>query len=116
MKDDLARKMLKEIAYDLLKYCHSKTCRFPTQCPRDHQKCRQSLGLHTAIAWRVAQHIARLLNMEKISLDIIQDHLTRISEFINVLAYHTDKFQQLYGLLNEAVYWIGCLEFDKDDC
>ena len=51
---------LREVYYNLLKYCHHSSCTDPISCPLHDYKCKRLLGLNTAIAWYAAQSLHKV--------------------------------------------------------
>jgi len=112
---DPAREMLEKIKEEFLKYCHHENCLFPEQCPKRHPKCKEKLGLDTAVAWRAAQNIIFLLSEERTSYRTIQTYLTHINELYAVITLHSEEFPKLYRLLDMADCWINILKAKVDD-
>ena len=107
MRNEPTLAALENIEKELRKYCHHPDCFLPEQCPLLHLECKKKLGLDTAIAWRAADHISKLLNdsaivqlYEKICID----------ELLTVVTLHSREFPLLHHLLREASFWVGCLK------
>jgi hypothetical protein len=71
-------------------YCHSPYCRYITECPQEHRRCAERLGLDTAIAWKA---IGKVANHKTTALCILLD----------VVQMHWKKYQRLEWLLNLAI-------------
>ena len=79
---------------DLLRgYCHHPQCRHTKSCPQRHTKCRDRLGLDTAIAWKA---VFKLDNNDKGALYILKD----------VLEYHWEKYRRLIWLIQLAIDYL----------
>jgi len=98
-------KGLERTKEQLLRYCHHKDCCSLGQCPDRHPKCKEKLGLDTAIAWCAAQHITSLLKEERMNDHVTLLYLTCINTLLNVVALHSREFSQLYRLLDDASWW-----------
>ncbi|RLG42600.1 MAG: hypothetical protein DRO05_00555 [Thermoproteota archaeon] len=110
MRNEPTLAALENIEKELRKYCHHPDCFLPEQCPLKHLECKKKLGLDTAIAWRAANHISRLLTSRSPS----QFHEICIDEFLAVVTLHSKEFPLLYRLLEEASFWVGCLKKSKE--
>jgi len=98
-------KGLEKTKEQLLRYCHHKDCCSLRQCPSRHPKCKEKLGLDTAIAWCAAQHITSLLKEERMNDHIALSYLTCINTLLDVVALHSKEFPLLYRLLDDTSWW-----------
>ena len=88
----VAKRELKEpgIVKLLRGYCHHPKCRHVNDCPTRHPKCKERLGLDTAIAWKA---IYKLRGGDKNCLYALKD----------ILEYHWEKYQRLIWIIRLAI-------------
>jgi len=99
-------KIMKGVEHKLRRYCHVPKCNFTYICPECHPKCSQTLDLHTAIAWRVAGHLADImldLKHGTINRGILKIYYYRIYEMERVIKFHKLKYRKLHGLVVQAM-------------
>jgi len=106
MNTETIIEVMKDIEYKLRRYCHVPKCNFIYICPEAHPRCSQILDLHTAIAWRVAGHLADImldLKHNTINRDILGTYYYRIYEMERVIKSHKYKYLKLYNLVVQAM-------------
>jgi len=96
----------------LVEYCHSKDCTKLMECPEQHEKCKEKLGLDTAIAWELCRHITKyiatvdqLFYYNQLVKETMFESLYIATTFaINIVRLHEDKYKTLFNILCE-LFW-----------
>jgi hypothetical protein len=115
MATQVRDKAWKDVVTQLYRYCHAEGCSNLTECP---QVCLcdnvPNLDLDTSIAWRTCQMF------ESIEIWDTQTVLKRLGMALDVLAYHSNKYNKLMHLLERAYHMVYILHntpmpLSKDD-
>jgi len=103
---------LDQFRYALAAYCHDENCKEVYECPYHNEKCRQRLGLDTSLAWEASYLVWRVWWAAKTNMLALEE-IERIYYVLCVLrsivSRHFEKFSELVGLLNGAIYCIYLL-------
>jgi hypothetical protein len=98
--------------------CHNKGCTKNNSCPRNC--CSDSLGLHTAIIWELAEEIDELateIEWSDITDKLLIKSIDRVLGFISwILDEHSDKFKSnQYKVLYSSIQYTYTLLHYIDD-
>jgi len=105
---------VKGLVVNLRRYCHSKRCPSPHECPDKHAwRCRWKVSLSSSIAWSVADLLDMALSEERrvrIRLLLYRD----LSSLITVVLRLNKRYPVLLSLLREAWFLLEKLEKEED--
>ncbi len=62
----MTKEIIRKLDHQIMKFyefCHIKDCKDILVCPERHVKCKEKLDIETAIAWRVATHTSKLIDI-----------------------------------------------------
>jgi len=102
----------------LVEYCHSEECTKLLECPEQHEKCKEKLGLDTAIAWELYRHISKYMttvNQPSYYNELVKERMFKslyiaTTFAVNIVRLHKDKYKTLFNILCELLqsyefYW-----------
>lgn len=95
------KEKLEVTRYKLLRYCHHETCKLVGECPTAHEKCKENLGLDTAIAWMVALLLRRILSKSPAE-SLCEKECFGIMLLRDVVLLHKNQFPVLWQLVEES--------------
>ncbi len=92
-------KTLKRLIKELRAYCHAPHCRFLTSCPSLHKKCKEKLGLDTAIAWQAANLLEEVREVSNI--------IPQINQLRYIVLQHSLRYHKLAILLQDVCDYLS---------
>ena len=93
----------------LRKYCHNKDCSYIYDCPENHKKCKDKLGLNTSIAWIIANKLRGFIVNYKvydkrkciaIKHKLFKELYISLNTLRIVVSFHARKYPKLYSFLS----------------
>jgi len=102
---------LSEIKLELMEYCHHPECTAIHECPRDHEICKETLDLDTAIAWQLVREIKTMSHNacvmmagEERVLKEAEDLQVQLGFAYNTVRAHSRRYSQLKDILSRFYY------------
>ena len=102
---------LSEAKLELMEYCHHPDCTEITECPRDHEICRETLDLDTAIAWQLVREIKTMSyntyvmwpDKERV-LKEAENLQIQLGFAYNIIRAHSCRYSRLVNILSRFYY------------
>jgi len=107
----------------LVEYCHSEDCTKLSECPEQHEKCKEKLGLDTAIAWELHIYISKYIstvNRPSYYNKLVKERMFKslyiaTSFAIDIVRLHKDKYKTLFNILSELFYSYDSITKSTED-